>query len=89
MALTQLRVDNVGSVAHVAGEMDPYDTRLQEACVDYIKSNLDIILAARALEEMPADVLAMLDEQLNPEEEIPKMTKSKPKKVRGSKSKQL
>ena len=37
-----------------------------------MKENLDIMLAARALEDMPANILARLDEKLNPlnEEEM-------------------
>lgn len=36
MVLPHLRVDNVASVIAVAADIDPYDTRLQETCIDCI-----------------------------------------------------
>lgn len=40
MVLPHLRADNVGSVISVAADIDPYDTRLQETCLDCIVIHL-------------------------------------------------
>jgi hypothetical protein len=48
--------------------------------------NLDIMLAARALEDMPAHTLALIDEKLNPfsEDEVAAQNAAKSKrKVKG------